>query len=134
VDELSADRCRDGIGIETGNLVPVCREVLDTIGEAHDDRKAILGERISEHESGIHTAAMLSDTATLEPFDPERFGGERRLLFGAATGTGAARQLLGRVGVEQDQTTVERYLKPLESNGPLRLDEALTLAREKFST
>ncbi len=122
----------DDLGIETDNLVPVCRAVLDTIGEAHDDRKAVLGERISEHESGIHTAAMLSDTATLEPFDPERFGGERRLLFGAATGAGAARQLLRRVNVEPEEATVERYLELLAANGPVRLDGALTLARETF--
>ena len=121
----------DDLGIETDNLVPVCRAVLDSIGEAYDGRKAVLGEQISEHESSIHTAAMLSDTATLEPFDPERFGGERRLLFGSATGTSGARQLLERVGVEPDEETVEDYLELLATNGPVRLDEALALAREE---
>lgn len=121
----------DDLGIETSNLVPVCREVLDTIGEAYDDRKAVLGEQISEHESSIHTAAMLSDTATLEPFDPERFGGERRLLFGSATGTSGARQLLERLGVEPDEETVEEFLAVLAANGPVRLDGALALAREE---
>jgi len=28
---------------------------------------------------------MLSDPATLEPFDPAAFGGERRLVFGKPT-------------------------------------------------
>jgi isopropylmalate/homocitrate/citramalate synthase len=63
---------------------------------------------------------MLSDTATLEPFDPELFGGERRLRFGSATGRSGARQLLERVDVEPDEETVERYLEMLAANGPVQ--------------
>lgn len=122
----------DDLGIETSNLIPVCREVLDTIDEEWGDRKAILGEKIAEHESGIHTAAMLSNTDTLEPFDPESFGGERRLIFGSATGTGGALRLLERADIEPDEEAVERYMEVLAANGPVGLDEALALAREEF--
>lgn len=122
----------DGLGVETEALVPTCRGVLETLGESHGRRKAVLGEEISEHESGIHTAAMLSDPATLEPYDPARFGGQRRLVFGAPTGTGGARQLLERVGVEADDETVAAFREALAEAGPLDLDAALELAVREF--
>lgn len=122
----------DDLGIRTDELVPVCRSVLDTLGEEYGDRKAVLGAEISEHESGIHTAAMLSDPATLEPFDPAAFGGERRLVFGAATGNDGARKLLERADVAVTDETLSVFKSRLAERGPLDLDEALTLARNEF--
>jgi isopropylmalate/homocitrate/citramalate synthase len=122
----------DTLGVNESELIPVCRGVLNTLNESYDDRKAILGEEISEHESGIHTAAMLSDPATLEPFDPERFGGTRRLVFGSATGTSGCRKLLERVNVDTDDETVEAFQELLAEHGPLDLSEVLELARIEF--
>jgi len=123
----------DDLGLETTELIPACREVLSRLGESHGDRKAVLGEKIADHESGIHTAAMLSDPATLEPFDPEQFGGQRRLVFGKPTGESSARHLLRRAGIEPDTETVATYLDALAADGPLELDDALALAERKFS-
>lgn len=124
----------DNLGIEVSNLIPVCRDVLDTLGEEWGDRKAILGREIAEHESSIHTAAMLSNPSTLEPFDPATFGGERRLIFGSATGSGGARRLLEQAGVEADEETIERFLDDLAANGPLDLEESIELARQEFGS
>lgn len=117
-------------GVDESKLVPTCRGVLETLGEGWDDRRAVLGETVSEHESAIHTTAMLSDPATMEAYDPERFGGERRLVFGAATGTSGARKLLDRAGVDATDDAVAAYTDALAERGPLDLDAALDLARE----
>lgn len=122
----------DDLGIDTGNLIPVCRDVLEGLDEEWGERKAVLGKAIAEHESSIHTAAMLSNPDSLEPFNPATFGGERRLIFGSNTGTGGARQLLERAGVDPDEETVESYLEALAANGPLDLDESVVLARREF--
>jgi len=122
----------DDLGIDASSLIPVCRDVLENLGEEWDERKAVLGRAIAEHESSIHTAAMLSNPDSLEPFDPATFGGERRLVFGSNTGTGAARQLLERAGVAPEEKTIERYLEALASNGPLGLEESVELARREF--
>jgi isopropylmalate/homocitrate/citramalate synthase len=71
---------------------------------------------------------MLSDPATLEPFDPARFGGSRRLIFGERTGAGAARKLLERAGVDPTDDAVEAYLELLSERGPLDLNGAVELA------
>jgi isopropylmalate/homocitrate/citramalate synthase len=122
----------DDLGLATDELVPACRGILDRLGEPYDDRKAVLGDKITEHESGIHTAAMLADPATLEPFDPALFGGERRLRFGKPTGAGGARRLLDRAGIDADDETVDAYLDRLAAEGSLSLDEALALAEREF--
>jgi len=120
------------LGLTTEELVPVCRRVLDVLDEPYGDRKAVLGEAVTEHESGIHTAAMLSDPATLEPFDPATFGDARRLVFGTPTGEGSARKLLQRAGIDPDDDTVSAYLDALAEEGPLDLDDALALAEREF--
>ena len=119
-----------GFGLDESKLVPTCRRVLETLGEEWDDRQAVLGRTVSEHESAIHTTAMLSDPATMEAYDPERFGGERRLVFGASTGTSGARKLLDRAGVDATDDAVAAYTEALTDRGPLDLDAALDLARE----
>ena len=124
----------DDLGLAADALIPICRGVLNTLGEPYGDRKAVLGTSIAEHESGIHTAAMLSDSATLEPFDPGRFGGERRLVFGKPTGEGGARRLLERADVDPDGETLAAYLDTLAAAGPLDLDAALALAEEEFGS
>jgi isopropylmalate/homocitrate/citramalate synthase len=122
----------DDLGVNTDELVPICRSVLDVLDEEYDERKAILGGEVAEHESGIHTAAMLSDPATLEPFDPSTFGGERRLIFGKATGSSGARKLLDRAGIDADEDTVVAFKSTLAERGPLDLDETLALAKREF--
>lgn len=117
---------RDSVALD--ELIPTCRAVLDSLDETIDPRKAVIGEAVSTHESGLHTAAMLDDPATFEPYDPETFGGERRLLFGAHTGRNAARGLLERTNKKPTDELIETLLEELADNGPLELDEALDRA------
>jgi isopropylmalate/homocitrate/citramalate synthase len=122
----------DDLGVDVGKLIPVCRDVLDDLGESYGERKAVLGTAIAEHESGIHTAAMLSDPATLEPFDPAVFGGSRRLVFGKPTGKSGVRKLLQRAGIDADEATVDAFSETLSEHGPLELADAVALAEREY--
>jgi len=117
-------------GVETERLIPVAESVLDALGESVNVRKPVLGREVTTHESGIHTDAMLAEPATFEPFDPAMFGGERRLVFGAATGRGAARELLERADGAVTEARVERLREQLTTEGPVELDVALSLAEQ----
>lgn len=92
-----ADQRGDDVGLSLSSLVPACRSVLDELGVEYAG-KPVLGEEGYRHESGLHTAAMLREPSTYEPFDPARYGAERTLLFGEGTGRGAVRALLEVVG------------------------------------
>jgi isopropylmalate/homocitrate/citramalate synthase len=117
-------------GLRVEELVPACREALDALGESVDPRKAVLGDAVHEHESGIHVAAMLEEPASMEPYDPGRFGGSRTLVFGPKTGRGGARRLLARADRDATDDRVDRLLARLREDGPVELDEALALANE----
>ncbi|SEA07188.1 2-isopropylmalate synthase [Haloplanus vescus] len=129
----------DGAGdcaaaVDRAELVPACRAALDALGESVDPRTPVLGDAVTTHESGIHTAAMLDDPGTFEPFDPATFGGERRLVFGAGSGRGSARALLSAVGVDPTEARVATLLDRLAERGPLDAAAATALAESTFET
>lgn len=124
VDEEPAE-----LHIDESELVPRTKAVLDALGESVPPSKALLGDKAFSHESGLHTAAMLDDPGTFEPFDPARFGGSRRLLFGSSTGNGAARRLIERAGREPTEDRIRTLLEELDAaDGELTLEEATGLA------
>lgn len=120
----------EGFGVDAGELVPACRAVLEALGESVPPRRPVLGEEVVSHESGIHTAVMLEEPWVFEPFDPARFGGERRLVFGESTGRGAAGILLERAGREPTDGLIDALLDRLAAAGPTDLDGALSLAAD----
>ncbi len=126
----------DGGGLEQideANLVPKVKRVLAQLDEDVPPEKPVLGETAYRHESGMHTASMLDEPSTFEPFDPARFGGTRQLRFGPASGTGAARRLLERANVEPTRDRVDEFLDVLHGlNEHVALDEAVELATEEF--
>jgi isopropylmalate/homocitrate/citramalate synthase len=85
-------------GLELESLVPACRRVHEHLGVEIPPDKPVIGELAYRHESGLHTAAILREPSTYEPFDPADYGGKRQLLFGRGTGRGAARALLAEIG------------------------------------
>jgi isopropylmalate/homocitrate/citramalate synthase len=116
--------------IEIERLLPVCTEILKVLGESAPSNKPGLGERVFAHESGLHTAAMLDDPSAFEPFDPGRFGGSRRLIFGEQTGRGAARKLLKRADRDLSDELVAELLSTLSELGPVSFETALEIAAD----
>lgn len=63
----------------------------DEIGLRVPRNKAIVGKNIFSHESGIHTAGIIKNPFTYEPFPPELVGGRRSLMIGQTSGTEVVR-------------------------------------------
>lgn len=125
----STDLASDNeFGIDVEKTIPACHDVLNILNEEIHPQKAILGQDVLEHEAGIHTQAMLEDPATFEPFDPHRFGGSRRLLFGPQTGRRGVQHLLERAGVATDEEAIEHLTHQLRTHGPVDFADALELA------
>lgn len=53
--------------------------------------KAVVGKNIFTHESGIHTAGVIKNPFTYEPYPPELVGGKRQLMIGSTSGTEVVR-------------------------------------------
>ena len=78
--------------------------------------KAIVGENIFAHESGIHTDGVLKNPFTYEPFPPEVVGGQRVLLIGDSSGREVVRYKMQEVlnellGVEVNLRKNDRRIK-----------------------
>jgi isopropylmalate/homocitrate/citramalate synthase len=48
--------------------------------------KSVVGKNIFAHESGIHTAGIIKNPFTYEPYPPQIVGGKRLLLIGDSSG------------------------------------------------
>jgi len=66
-------------------------EFADYIGVYVPKNKAVVGKNIFAHESGIHTAGVLKDPFTYEPFPPTLVGCERKLMIGPSSGSDIVR-------------------------------------------
>ncbi|MDD4865870.1 MAG: homocitrate synthase [Mycobacterium sp.] len=97
--------------------------------------KAVVGNSVFTHESGIHVDGVLKAAATYEPFDPAEVGGRRRLLVGKHSGRSSLRRVLAQYGIAADEqhlgVLLERIrAKTSERKRPLRSAEV----RDLFQT
>jgi methanogen homocitrate synthase len=62
--------------------------------------KAIVGDNIFRHESGIHVDAVIEEPLTYEPYLPELVGQKRKLVLGKHSGCRAVKAKLNECGFE----------------------------------
>jgi homocitrate synthase NifV len=100
------------LGIDTSRLLELSRLVSLASNSQLPPWKAIVGENAFAHESGIHTASILKNPHTYEPFPPEEIGAQRRLVAGKHSGRNFILRMLEERGVCLDK---EKSLFLLES-------------------
>jgi 2-isopropylmalate synthase len=113
-------------GFEKYNLSKVtefANFMEEEIGLRVPRNKAIVGKNIFSHESGIHTAGIIKNPFTYEPFPPELVGGRRSLMIGPTSGTEVVRvkaeealaELLGiKVQVEKSDSRIKCIHKAIQ--------------------
>ncbi|MBP2628394.1 MAG: (R)-citramalate synthase [Firmicutes bacterium] len=73
--------------METEDLSRNCALILAAFGVEHPATKAIIGQDIFAHESGIHVDGVLKNPQLYEAFSPEEVGAIRKLVIGKHSGT-----------------------------------------------
>lgn len=124
------------LGIDTSRLKELSHLVMQASGGHLPPWKAIVGDNAFAHESGIHTAGMLKNPLTYEPFAPEMVGGQRRLLAGKHSGRHLLEEILASQGVFLAQEelrslleTVRHFSMQVKRN--LTSEELLNLVHQK---
>lgn len=85
---IMAQKCLFGQELgETGELASLCSQVLSEIGVVLPGTKAIIGEDIFAHESGIHVDGVMKNPKLYEAFSPEDVGLSRKIIIGKHSGT-----------------------------------------------
>lgn len=75
------------LGIDTTRLRAISQYVADASQRPLPVSKAIIGDNIFAHESGIHADGVLKNPRTYEAFSPDEVGGERQILVGKHSGS-----------------------------------------------
>ena len=69
--------------------------------------KAIVGDNVFSHESGIHVAAVRAEPLTYEPYMPEFVGQKRRIILGKHCGISCIEYKLEELGLSVPQNEKE---------------------------
>lgn len=85
-------------GCETGIVLPELEKVASVVAAAAARaiplNKAIVGEHVFTHESGIHVDGLLKDQRTYQALDPRLLGRSNRIVIGKHSGLAAITALL----------------------------------------
>lgn len=98
--------CRYLSAVETG-VRPEALEMLSaTVARASGRpvslNKAVVGEAIFTHESGIHVHGLLRDAKNYQFLDPAELGRQHRVVLGKHSGTAAIQWAYRELGIELD--------------------------------
>lgn len=115
-----------GEGLAPEGLTELCRYVSLASGRTLAADKAIVGDEVFTHESGIHVRSLIADRRSYEPFDPAAVGrAPGRFVYGLHSGRAAIRHVARRAGVELGRSELERLLEVVRRRSR-RLRRALT--------
>lgn len=81
-------------GVELPQLDSIAAIVAMAAGRSIPLNKAIVGEHIFTHESGIHVDGLLKDQRTYQALDPTLLGRRNRIVLGKHSGLSAITSLL----------------------------------------
>jgi len=98
------------LGIDTTGFYRLSRMVSEFSGVPIHPNKPLVGENAFSHESGIHVAALLRNTATYEVIPPELVGNRRHLRLGKHSGSTFVKRLLKERGITATEEEVFRIL------------------------
>ncbi|MDY6930678.1 MAG: isopropylmalate synthase [Halobacteriota archaeon] len=68
-------------------LTEFSRYMEKELGVRVPRNKSVVGKNVFTHESGIHTAGVIKNPFTYEPYPPELVGASRQLMIGSSSGT-----------------------------------------------
>lgn len=96
------------------SLFSLCQYVAEISGRPISVDKAISGEMVLSHESGIHVNSTLQNPLAFQLYNGETIGRETcRNVFGTHSGTGALKQLLSQHHIFASETEIELLKKKI---------------------
>jgi homocitrate synthase NifV len=85
--------------IDTTQLPAISALVARASGRPVAANKAIVGDAVFSHESGIHVDGLVKDTRNYQGFDPAELGRSHRLVLGKHSGSAGLRTACARLGL-----------------------------------
>ncbi|GAB7093706.1 hypothetical protein JCM30237_08580 [Halolamina litorea] len=122
-------------GVDTTKITELARIVEARSGVPTAPNAPVVGDNAFAHESGIHAAGVIENSATFEPgvMTPEMVGAERELVLGKHTGTHSVRERLRQAGydpTDEEVRAVTREVKDRGAAGDEITEDTLTTVAE----
>lgn len=127
------------LNVRTDKLKELVHFTAQAAGRQVPKWKAVVGEDIFAHESGIHVAAGLKANHLFEPFAPEDVALDRKVVIGKHSGTKGILHRLRELQIPFEENMAYDLLDKvrhlaLKNKRPLTDDELINLAREVITT
>ncbi|MCM0083112.1 homocitrate synthase [Geomonas sp. Red32] len=131
--------CGIDVGIDTRRLSSVSKLVGQASNREVPAWKAVVGERVFSHESGLHTDGVLKNPTNYEGFPPEEVGLTRHIVAGKHSGTNGIVESYRQIGIplsreearlliSKVRSTSQKIKGPLDPGELRRLHASLSLA------
>ncbi|HZV82345.1 MAG TPA: homocitrate synthase, partial [Geobacteraceae bacterium] len=102
--------CGIDTGIDTHRFREISRFVGTAAGRPVPDWKAVVGEKVFSHESGLHADGVLKDPANYEGFDPAEVGLSRHMVVGKHSGAHGLMERYLSMGLPVSRGLAEQML------------------------
>ena len=127
-----------GAVFDTRRFVELSRLVGRASCRPVPEWKAVVGERVFAHESGLHADGVLKAPNNYEGFDPAEVGLQRHLVVGKHSGRHGLAHRLRQLGIDLEGVALDRLLDEVRERAQQRkrpLDDAelLSLCRAPLS-
>jgi homocitrate synthase NifV len=108
--------------IDTGRFVELSRLVAQASGRPVPEWKAVVGERVFSHESGLHADGVIKFPGNYEGYDPAEVGLTRHMVIGKHS---------GRHGLHQRLQSLKVDVQTIDIDGLLQKVRSLSRARKR---
>lgn len=97
-------------------LKPLCEYVSTASGRKLSPWKAVVGDNIFSHESGIHADGAIKNPRTYELYSPEDVGLSRKLVVGKHSGSAGIKNKLLQLGINMEDELGADILESVRSH------------------
>jgi len=102
-------------GVDTRRFVELSRYVGQASCRPVPEWKAVVGERVFAHESGLHADGVLKRPGNYEGFDPAEVGLKRQLVLGKHSGRSALVHRLQLLGIHANSAQATALIEPMRA-------------------
>jgi len=131
--------CHRPVAIDTSRFFELSQLVARSSNRPVPDWKAVVGEKVFSHESGLHADGVLKSPGNYEGYSPAEVGLTRHLVIGKHSGRHGLRNRLAQLGIvlgtsqlnlmlTQVKRLAQRRKQPLDDRELVRLYQKLKAA------
>ena len=107
--------CGIDIPIDTGRFVELSKLVGQASCRPVPEWKAVVGEKVFSHESGLHADGVLKFPGNYEGFDPAEVGLKRHMVIGKHSGSHGLHARLGQLGLDLGRRNLDSFMEQVRS-------------------